>query len=96
MKIVVLLNVGVLRQRTLKMEYEREYDFYKIIKIIKYALKIKLKLGQNEQKESCSVRRYLHRDISIVENRARTREIRIFKVGNLFAPVPTHDTRRTF
>ena len=69
---VELLKVEILRQRTPKLETIGEsYAFYKIIKVIKYTLKMKVGIIQNDQKETCSVRRDLHRYIRFVENGAR-------------------------
>lgn len=53
---VLLLKIGILRQRTRKTKPVREtYDFYKIIEVIKYRVKTKVRISQNDHKESCSV-----------------------------------------
>ena len=57
-KIIVLLKVGILIQRTPKTEPERKScHFLIIIMVIKYILKMEVKISKNNLKESSSMSR---------------------------------------
>lgn len=88
-QIVALLKVEIPSRRTSKTEpVWQSYDFYKRILILKYKLKNKLSISQNDQEEGCRVHRDLHGYIRVNENEVHRRELWIFKDYKTFSPHP--------